>query len=324
MKTKENKNPKRKKLFMLLGIGLGVLAIGGGFSYWYFKGRKSSSTKDSEFDFLPPVKDEVKTVPKTNPSTPKAPAPKTTPVSPVNPPPKVGVFPLKSGSKNALVKQVQDALIQKYGKTILPKYGADGQFGKEMTTALTSKGFPVIVDEITFNKIIGLNTPVPPVASGALSPSQTQQVEIAKNIWLYTSTKKLTSLLEQLKRITNVAAYVSVNELFKTVRLNGVRQTIVNATLSIFTDDTSKQLIRAEFLRIGLKYDGTKWSLAGIRQKQIITNRGTTICSLKGIELDVPAQTILGIEIGRLKRNTRFRTLDNQILTVPTNHINYV
>ncbi|MBA3706535.1 MAG: hypothetical protein H0W84_11750, partial [Bacteroidetes bacterium] len=183
---------------------------------------------------------------------------------------------------------------------------------------------PSTIDETTFNKIIALNTPVAPALKNGLTPEQTAQIDIVKNIWLYSTTKKLTPLLEQLKRISNVTSYIKVNELFKTIRLNGVKQTIVNGTLSIFSDDTSKHLLRAEFLRIGLKYDGDKWSLSGLTEKQIITNQETTICSLKGSTLEVPPQTILGIEVGRIRNLTKFRTLDNQILSVPTKHIQYV
>ena len=38
-------------------------------------------------------------------------------------------FPLKKGSINNCVKQLQLALMAKYGSTILPQYGADGNWG---------------------------------------------------------------------------------------------------------------------------------------------------------------------------------------------------
>jgi hypothetical protein len=48
-------------------------------------------------------------------------------------------FPLTSGSNNAMVKQLQNALIAAYGSSILPKYGADGDWGSETTTAVKNK-----------------------------------------------------------------------------------------------------------------------------------------------------------------------------------------
>ena len=327
MKTKENKNPKKKKSFMLLGIGLGILTLGGGFGYWYYKGKKNP-TENTESDFLIPSGNNKaattkKNISKTNPPLPEVGTSKPNSGNPVPSPNEK--FPLKAGSKSDLVKQVQQALILKYGQSILPKFGADGQFGKELSDALLSKGFSVTLDEAAFNKVISLNpTFVQPSTKGSLTSAVKESINIAKNIWLYATIKKLNPLLEQLKRIATIALYVKVNELFKTIRLNGIHQTIVNGTLSVFSDETSKQLLRAEFLRIGLKYDGTKWALAGLREKQIITNQETTICTLKGITLEVPSQTILGIEVGRIRNLTHFRTLDNHILYVPTKHINYV
>jgi hypothetical protein len=37
---------------------------------------------------------------------------------------------------------LQEALIAKYGKQILPRYGADGDFGSEMAAALKKLKFP--------------------------------------------------------------------------------------------------------------------------------------------------------------------------------------
>jgi hypothetical protein len=68
-----------------------------------------------------------------------------------------GFFPLRSGSKNAKVEELQNALIAIYDKaTVLPVYGADGGFGSEMTTALTKVvGMSnAVVSETDFNKII--------------------------------------------------------------------------------------------------------------------------------------------------------------------------
>lgn len=64
-------------------------------------------------------------------------------------------FPLKQGSRNALVKQLQNALIATYGSSVLPKYGADGDWGTETNTAVKGKlGITSIGSQDDFNKVI--------------------------------------------------------------------------------------------------------------------------------------------------------------------------
>lgn len=46
-----------------------------------------------------------------------------------------GVFPLRKGSKGAKVKELQ-ALLLKIDKSLLPKFGADGDFGSETEGAV--------------------------------------------------------------------------------------------------------------------------------------------------------------------------------------------
>ena len=43
------------------------------------------------------------------------------------------------------------------------------------------------------------------------------------------------------------------------------------------TGDEQKQAIRFEFIRMGLQYDGKKWSLSGLGGLPIITNQETTV-----------------------------------------------
>lgn len=45
-------------------------------------------------------------------------------------------FPLKKGSKNECVRELQQAMMNRYGITILPKYGADGDWGSETDGAV--------------------------------------------------------------------------------------------------------------------------------------------------------------------------------------------
>ena len=63
-------------------------------------------------------------------------------------------FPLKEGSRSEAVRQLQNALIRKYGKSILPRFGADGWMGKETIAALRSKGLKTSIDAVEFKKLI--------------------------------------------------------------------------------------------------------------------------------------------------------------------------
>lgn len=274
MKTKENINPNRKRN-IIVGVGFGLLAITG-FGYWYFAARKKN-TEISQDDFLKEISQEQNSTPKTKPksNTTKPPAPQTKPGPPTS---SIGNknFPIKFRSKGPLVKQIQEALIKTYGKSILPAHGADGDYGSELKAALTSKGFPAVIDEITFKKIVG--TPIPPtqnIPNDGLSPAVKENIDIAKNIWLNATIKKFDALLEQLKRIKSVDQYSKINAIFKTIRLRGVRQTIVNAALSTFSDVTSTQLITSALQAIGLKYYDEQWHLSGLFNRQFNSHQKT-------------------------------------------------
>lgn len=58
------------------------------------------------------------------------------PISTTPPKPVSSGFPLKSGSKGAKVKELQQAIL-KYDPKALPKFGADGDFGSETQRAVS-------------------------------------------------------------------------------------------------------------------------------------------------------------------------------------------
>jgi hypothetical protein len=68
--------------------------------------------------------------------------------------PKNDNFPLRNGSYGPKVRQLQEALIKKFGVSILPKYGVDGDFGDETEAALISKFQVSKVDASIFDRII--------------------------------------------------------------------------------------------------------------------------------------------------------------------------
>lgn len=226
-------------------------------------------------------------------------------------------FPLKKGSKGATVKQMQQALINKYGKSILPKYGADGDFGSETTNALKKLGLPTSVDESTFNVILQGGSK----SSGSGTSNATASLsEIGKKLYTAASSKNFATALSLLKQLKSSDDYTQAGETFKKYRLRGVRQTLVNGMLSTFTTNDQKQKIRFEFIRMGLKYDGSKWSLSGFDGKPIVTKEATTVWVSPTQSLQVPPQMVLGVEVGQRLDYTMFRK--QQQVFFSTNTIN--
>jgi hypothetical protein len=96
-----NKNTKN----VIAGI---MLLAGAYFIYRYFKGNKPKEQKPLELsDFSTPP----------SPSTPSS-------------------FPLKKGSKGAKVLELQNAIMS-INARLLPKFGADGDFGSETELAVS-------------------------------------------------------------------------------------------------------------------------------------------------------------------------------------------
>lgn len=327
MKKEEVKSKSRKKLYILLGTGAGLLGLTA-FGLWWFVWRKGDQ-KGNEDDLMFKLvnKKDGEQSAGQNQEEPKKPKQEKAPAkAPVQ---QKTTFPLRRGDRGELVRRVQNNLIERFGPGILPKWGADGVFGKELEDALLSKGFPNVIDKVAFEKIVsGGGTPMTtdnaPPSPKKESVTIEQAVPIATNIWKSCTLRKLPDLLAELKKMNSIKDYNIVNAIFKTIRTRGIRQTIVNAALSSFDDPTSKQMISAQFERMGLKYDGEKWTLSGLDGKQLLTSRATTISSLEGIELDVPADTLLGDKISEYGNKTKFRTIDGQILCVPSQHIRYI
>lgn len=111
-------------------LGLGLAATGAlsyfGYQYWKKQKEKKNEVPDTTDNSNDTDSNSHYTTPKYTPKPPKQAPTETTTTS----------FPMLKGSKGELVKTFQEALIAKHGKSILPKYGADGDFGSEMAAAL--------------------------------------------------------------------------------------------------------------------------------------------------------------------------------------------
>ncbi len=132
---------------------------------------------------------------------------------------------------------------------------------------------------------------------------------------------KTVTLLNSLK---NVADYNAVNNVFKTYRVNGVRQTLVNALLSAFTD-RQKLIVKAQFLRMGLKYNVllNKWTLSGTENsKSLITIAATQVWKSPTNSVSVPQNMVLGQEIAKRGDYTLFEN-EQEYYLVPSADIKY-
>jgi len=126
-----------------------------------------------------------------------------------------------------------------------------------------------------------------------------------------------------LKKMNTTADYAAANSVFRTYRLDGVRQTIVNGLLRSFTSDDQQQQIKYEFLRIGLQFNGNRWSLSGLGGLPIITVRPATVWLNAERKVQVPARVVLGNEISKRLDYTLFEN-QGQYFLVPTYCVRYI
>lgn len=293
MEQQEKKSDKPKASFKkkLLLVSTGLLTTGllSYFGWQYWKKKKEDTNVDAGND--------------ENSSQNESPS---EPVPPLKPIANDG-FPLKKGSKGANVKLFQQSLIAKYGKSIMPKYGADGDFGSEMVAALKKVGLPETIDETTFNVFVKGSSPDP--------------ANVAQQFYDALNKQDLNTTLNLLKKLRNPADYKAVSDKFTELRLKGTRQTLVNGLMSSFPDDRIKQMISLQLTKIGLKYDGNKWSLSGFDGvRQIITICPSKVWRTPNECVDVPAKMVLGTHIAKRGGYILFEN-DNQHFIVPSKHV---
>lgn len=288
--------PKKSSTAKWALLGLGVAATGAlsyfGFQYW--KKHKQSDTETPETD------NDTST--ETAPPPPKYHTPKQP-----SEPKETNSFPLKKGSKGALVKTFQEALIAKYGKAILPNYGADGDFESEMLAALKKLGLGESITETTYNLFV----------KGA-SPDH---ATVAKGLYIAAVAKDFNKALSLLKTLRNTDDYKAVSDTFVNYRIGSVRQTLVNGMLNSFSDSKQKDAIRLVFSNMGLKYDGNKWSLSGIdNSSEIITVQSTLVWKNPKSSVSVPANMVLGKYMTNRGAYTLFKN-DEHYFLVETQHV---
>jgi hypothetical protein len=203
-------------------------------------------------------------------------------------------FPLHKGSRGAKVKAFQQALIAKYGSSILPKYGADGDFGNEVAAALKKEGLPSTVDESTYNSIVGGgsgNNSSNKGVSDSFDPSG-----VANSLFTAVQNSDFSTTLSVLRKINDTTQYAAADVVYKTLApFLGVHKTIVTGVLEAFTDSSQQQQINSEFTRMGLKNNSGKWTLSGLEQHPlVIANEDTEVFEKNDAMHPVPKGTTLG------------------------------
>jgi hypothetical protein len=282
-------------------VAMSVAGIAGYFGWQYLKKRKASRADAgitiTDMDVVVPDK----------------------PTKPIKEPPvtKQGWtkstnddFPLRKGSKGERVRILQQAIIDKYGSSALPKYGADGDFGTETATALKKQGIPNPVTESAYNLL-------------AQSGSNIDSTALARQLHTAANNKNYDTTLNLLKNLKNKQDYQAVSNSFLPLRLRGVRQTLVNGLLSSFSNAAQKHAIGMEFIRMGLQFAGGKYSLSGFGGKPVVTIEPATIWVSATQTLQVPASMVLGNEVGRRLDYTLFENNEKYFL-IKTQSIKYL
>ena len=307
MKTNQpNKKQKRKRI-VITTLAVGAAGILGYFGWQYYKKKKAKNNDDLDVSFKkkeiedpkpvlidtpvyhPVIKPKTKLKPKQQPIYDN-------PYLEVPPVSKDG-FPLKRGSKGDKVRALQEALIAKYGKQILPRYGADGDFGSEMAAALKKLKFPATIEQSTYNVLM----------QGQKVNNDNGSSSLAQQFIAAATKKDFNLTIQLLKRLKSKEDYKEASSEFKNYRIGGgVRQTLVNALLNTFSKEDQKQAIRFEFLRMGLQFDGKKWSLDGFDGVSIVTIEPTTIWVNANQAIKVPAKMVLGNEVTKRLDYTLF------------------
>ena len=210
----ERSRSKGKIKYLLLGLGVVGIAAGTAY-YFYNKNKQGSSSSLSDFISTNDQQNTSVPIPTVTSHSREKQTAKNT-----------GNFPIKEGSKGKLVKVIQLALIKKHGKEVLPKWGADGQWGKETTDALIANYYPTEIDRNTFIKFIGHGVAESLSISGLHGDDQLKTIRSSR-IWNVAGQKL------PIPKDTIIGEFVDAKDGVTTF------QTIDNRTLFIATKDIS-------------------------------------------------------------------------------------
>jgi hypothetical protein len=341
----EVSKPWYKKPLVLISIGTGFVGLCGLGYYIYTRSRNSASqsTAKAEGGFDSGVSENrVAELPSPDFSVP----------APTYSPSPSGGFPLQKGSRGELVANLQRALINKFGTIVLPKWGADGVWGSELTTALASKGLKTVIDNATYsNYVMGnfgssgssstpkttANTSIVRDIVKSVVPSFVTDPNIKIGFQLFDTAKakNIGATLQLLTKLKNTNDYSSASQGFQMRPYEPPFRTytLVTGLLDAFKDSAdNKAKLRTEFRRMGLRetvknsdpanYEST-WTLSGLgaANKNVRTTMKAIITDGFNIRVEVPARTVIGRWVSSGNGYTRFRTFDGRAMYVRTNAV---
>jgi hypothetical protein len=297
----QNKSVSPEKAFF---YGIGALAVGGAIYYT----AKTILQKKEDPDALEPETAAVTTIKK---SAKKLPAGN-------------DEFPLKYGSMGLRVRQLQTALQRILGEAVMSQYTkVDGDFRDGTEGALKAAKLPTVIDETTFNRL----------TAGVLVPTLANPQQIGTKLYEAAKEKNFDAVIAHLRMLNSVADYSAANNSFKGLQLFSVAKSIVTYLLddAFASNAASKEALRTEFLRIGLKSSASdpihqegKWSLSGIRRFKDLITLVDTYVVFGDKHIPVTKNTILGEETAISNGMTYFKAIDQKEYAAPTAHIKYV
>lgn len=285
--------------------GIGALAVGGAIYFTaktILKKKEEPENLEPEVSIVSSVKKSIKTLPAGNDD-----------------------FPLKYGSMGMRVRQLQTSLQRILGAALMNQYTkVDGDFRSGTENALKAAKLPTVVDETTFNRLTA-GTPALTIPSPH---------EIGRKLYEAAKAKNFDAVISQLRMLSSVSDYSAANTTFKNAQVFSVAKSIVTYLLddAFSSNSTSKEALRAEFLRMGLKssasdpiHEEGKWSLSGIRKfKDVITLVDTYVIASGDKKIRVSKNTILGEETAISNGMTYFKAIDQKEYSAPTAHLKYV
>lgn len=301
----KKKNNKAKAA--LIGVGIVVVGVCGYYFLWPLIKRKNSSAPVSP---TPQTNTNTNSSSGSSTTTHSSPAPGPTPPKPATPV-RNDNFPLKQGSKGPNVTMLQNALMAKYGASILKDYGADGIFGDEVAKALKSKNLPASVDQTTFITL---------TEGTKIDPKKLAADIVAATLLGFS---KVAPLLDKIKTAQD---YKAVSDEFKTYRVGFVHYaSLLTAMFDIYTNDSEQKQLRQKFTNMGLVYqpDADTWKLPeNLSGFSLVTTQITHVWPDAKTAIQVPPNMVLGQEISR---QGDFITFENQgrKFLVPTAHVRY-
>lgn len=135
--------------------------------------------------------------------------------------------------------------------------------------------------------------------------------------------KDFTAAFNQLKSIKSVSDYSAVSKLFLKTKTAGKPQTLVSGLLASFRAENQRKALTKAFNAMGLKYDGKKWSLAGLSGADLlITTQSTKVWKDPQNFVQVPPNMVLGQEIAKRGDFSLFEN-EKRYFLVESKTVNY-